>query len=242
MTLYLSEAERRQLAVERAQTYKARYGQLGAEAALRLVLLELFPGRVALVSSFGAESAVLLDMVARIEPATPVIFLDTGKLFGETRRYRDDLVARLGLSDVRTVTPETAALAREDGDDFLFARDPDRCCHLRKVLPLKRALAGFEAWITGRKAFQATTRVGLPLFEADGTRIKINPLRHWRPHWIAEHFRRHDLPRHPLEAEGFRSIGCLPCTHRVAPEQPSRAGRWPGLAKTECGIHLGLSG
>ena len=237
MTLCLSDAERSQLATERARTYEARYGRLGAEAALRLAIARLFPGRIALVSSFGAESAVLLDMVARIDPAIPVIFLDTGKHFGETLRYRDTLAMRLGLKDLRNVTPAPEVLTREDRDGLLFARDPDRCCALRKTLPLKEALAGFEAWITGRKAFQAATRAGLPLFESDGLRIKVNPLRHWRPAWLAEHFARHDLPPHPLEAEGYRSIGCYSCTARSAPEADPRSGRWTGLAKTECGIH-----
>ena len=238
----LSEAERDRLTAERARTFEARYGQLGAEAALRLAIQTLFPGRIALVSSFGTESAVLLDMVARIDPATPVVFLDTGKHFGETLRYRDALVARLGLTDLRSVKPAPGALAREDAEGLLFARDPDRCCALRKAAPLKEALAGFEAWITGRKAFQAATRAGLPLFESDGPRLKLNPLRHWRPAWIADHFARHELPPHPLEAEGFRSIGCYSCTARSAPEADARAGRWPGLAKTECGIHFGLGG
>lgn len=240
MTPSLADSERDQLAFERALTYQARYGQLGAESALRVAIRELFPGRIALVSSFGAESAVLLDMVARIEPATPVIFLDTGKHFGETLRYRDDLVARLGLTDLRDVEPDQEALAREDADGLLFDRDPDRCCALRKVAPLKAALSGFEAWITGRKAFQAATRAGLPLFENDGPRVKVNPLRHWTPAFVADHFARHDLPRHPLEAQGFRSIGCFTCTARSAPAADPRAGRWAGLAKTECGIHSGI--
>ena len=241
MTLCLSEAERSRLAVERARTFEARYGQLGAEAVLRLAIQTLFPGRIALVSSFGAESAVLLDMVARIDPATPVIFLDTGKHFGETLRYRDALAARLGLADLRSMQPAPEPLAREDADGLLFARDPDRCCSLRKTLPLKEALGGFEAWVTGRKAFQAATRAGLPLFESDGPQIKVNPLRHWRPAWIADHFARHGLPPHPLEAEGFRSIGCFSCTARSVPDADARAGRWPGLAKTECGIHAPVS-
>ena len=227
---------------DRVAALKARYGTLEGRALIEVAVNQEFPGSIALVSSFGTEAAVLLALAAEVDPSLPVIFLDTGKHFGETLRYRDALAARLGLSDVRTVTPEAAALAREDGNDFLFARDPDRCCHLRKVLPLKRALAGFEAWITGRKAFQAATRAGLPLFESDGPRIKVNPLRHWRPAWIADHFARHGLPPHPLEADGFRSIGCFSCTARSVPGAGARAGRWPGIAKTECGIHFGLGG
>ena len=216
---------------------EARHGQAPAEAILAAMVRDLFPGRVALVSSFGAESAVLLHMAARIDPALPVIFIDTGRLFGETKRYRDALVARLGLSDVRSVEPEQLALAREDADGFLFQRDPGRCCFLRKVAPLEHALQGFDAWITGRKAFQGGARSALPRFESDGRRVKVNPLADWRREDLEAYFEAHDLPRHPLEAEGYHSIGCLPCTDRVAPGEDPRAGRWRGLAKTECGIH-----
>lgn len=213
------------------------FGHLPAEALLRETVKGAFPGRIALVSSFGAESAVLLHMVAAVDPATPVIFLDSGRLFGETHRYCAALTERLGLGDLRIVGPEPEALAREDPDQLLFSRAPDRCCALRKVEPLRRALAGFEAWITGRKAYQGGQRSALPRFEAEGGRIKLNPLADWSKADIEAYFERHDLPRHPLEAEGYLSIGCLPCTARVAPGADPRSGRWRGLAKTECGIH-----
>ncbi|HYE52573.1 MAG TPA: phosphoadenylyl-sulfate reductase [Azospirillaceae bacterium] len=202
--------------------------------------IEAFGDRLALVSSFGAESAVLLDMVAAIDPATPVIFLNTGKLFGETLRYRTRLVERLGLTDVREVKPDPADLQRTDPDGVVWAGNPDACCHVRKTLPLERALAGFGAWITGRKRFQGATRAGLPVLEAADGRVKVNPLAGWSRDRLLAYLDARDLPRHPLEADGYLSIGCMPCTDRVAPGEDVRAGRWRGSEKTECGIHLPL--
>ena len=242
LSLPFPNAEAKARLANRAFELELSHGDLPAQALLQNVIREVFPGRIALVSSFGAESAVLLHLAAQAAPEVPVIFLDTGKLFGETKRYRDQLVARLGLTDVRSVTPEAPELDSEDADGLLFKRDPNRCCFLRKVLPLERALDGFDAWITGRKAFQGGSRSGLPLFEPDpaggGQRIKINPLANWSQDRIQAYFEDHDLPKHPLEADGFLSIGCMPCTERVLPGEDTRAGRWRGLGKTECGIHL----
>ena len=208
--------------------------------AAALALLEgarrRFAGRLALVSSFGAESAVLLDLVARTDPGLPVIFLDTGKLFPETLAYREQLARRLGLRDVRDIRPDPARL---DPDPALWQRDPDLCCWQRKVEPLDAALEGFEAWITGRKRFQGALRETLPEEEAgpDG-RVKINPLAGWDRDDLQAYFAARDLPRHPLEAAGYRSIGCLTCTRPVVAGEAARAGRWTGMARTECGIHL----
>ncbi|HWB49488.1 MAG TPA: phosphoadenylyl-sulfate reductase [Stellaceae bacterium] len=216
----------------------ARYAGLDAAELLRTLMAREFFGRLAVVSSFGAESAAVLAMVADIDPTTPVIFLDTGKLFGETLRYRDRLIDRLGLADVRTIAPDLASLSASDPDGMLWLRDPDACCALRKVEPLERALAGFDSWISGRKRYHGGARAALPLFETDAAgRIKVNPLAGWsRARVVAELLRR-DLPRHPLEAEGYLSIGCFTCTDRVGPGEPLRAGRWRGLDKSECGIH-----
>jgi len=213
-----------------------RYGRLGATALAR-AMLRVFAGRIALVSSFGAESAVLLDLVARIDRTVPVIFLDTGKHFPETLAYRDRLIAHLGLADVRIVAPDPLDLAAEDGDGALWRLNPDHCCRLRKVLPLSRALADFDAWITGRKRFHGGTRRDLPRIEVADGRVKINPLAHWTRAAVMRAFRVRGLPAHPLRDEGFLSIGCLPCTSRVAAGAPVRAGRWAGTGKTECGIH-----
>ncbi|HEY0838418.1 MAG TPA: phosphoadenylyl-sulfate reductase [Azospirillum sp.] len=214
-----------------------RYGRLDGAELLNAVMREAFAGRIALVSSFGAESAVLLALAAEVDPAVPVVFINTGKLFGETLRYRDQLVKALGLTDVRTIGPDPADVAEADGDSLLWQRAPDACCHLRKTVPLRAALEGFDAWITGRKRFQATTRAVLPLFEAQDGKVKVNPLAPWDRDRLDAEFARRGLPRHPLEEDGFLSIGCYTCTERVAPGADPRSGRWAGQAKTECGIH-----
>jgi phosphoadenosine phosphosulfate reductase len=222
-----------------ASRLEGKFAAMKAGSLLRLAIEDLYPGRIALVSSFGADSAVLLHMVAQVDKATPVVFVDTGQLFEETLAYRDDLVARLGLSNVIVAEPEAATVAAEDPEKFLFASDPDRCCEIRKVLPLGRALEGYEAWITGRKSFQSATRAGVPLFEAEGERVKVNPLVGWSASDLLAYIAKASLPPHPLVARGYPSIGCLPCTSPVKPGEDARAGRWRGRAKTECGIHLG---
>jgi phosphoadenosine phosphosulfate reductase len=220
-----------------ASRLEARFSTVRATSLLRLAIEDLFAGKIALVSSFGADSAVLLDMVAGIERSTPVVFIDTGQLFPETLAYRDALVARFGLTDVRSITPKAEVLAAEDPEGFLFTSDPDRCCEIRKVEPLATALDGFDAWITGRKRHQSSTRSTLSLFEAEGDRVKINPLAGWSASEVIDYLRRREIPPHPLVAKGFPSIGCLPCTSRVAPGEDPRAGRWRGRGKVECGIH-----
>jgi phosphoadenosine phosphosulfate reductase len=220
-----------------ADDLQRRLGYSAPTRVLAAALRELFPGRVAVVSSFGAESAVLLHLVAAIDRATPVVFIDTSCHFAETLRYRDALTAHLGLSDVRSIGPTAEEIARLDGDTTRAIWDPDGCCAFRKTQPLQRALAGFEAWITGRKRFQATTRFDLPVFEADAPHIKINPLASWSTADLAAYVTQHRLPPHPLLAKGFASIGCAPCTSAQRPGEEARAGRWRGLEKTECGIH-----
>lgn len=197
-----------------------------------------FPGQIALVSSFGTESAVLLHLAAQVDTALPVVFLDTGKIFGETRRYRDQLIARLGLTNVTTVTPDAAALAARDPKGVLWSQDANACCNVRKVEPLDRALAPYRAWFTGRKAFQTSDRAKLPKVEFAEGKFKVNPLVGMSKKALSDYFEAHDLPRHPLEAEGYFSIGCMPCTDRVAPGEDPRAGRWRGQDKVECGIHV----
>ena len=222
-----------------ASRLESRFAALGAEPLLRLAIEHLYRGRIALVSSFGADSAVLLHMVAQIDRATPVIFIDTDRLFAETLAYRDTLVARLGLTNVQSFKPDAAAVAENDAEGYLWFNDPDRCCDMRKVQPLDKALAGYEAWITGRKSFQNQTRAALPLFEAEGERVKLNPLAGWSASDVLAYIAKHDLPSHALVAKGYPSIGCLPCTSPVTAGEDARAGRWRGRGKTECGIHLG---
>jgi phosphoadenosine phosphosulfate reductase len=192
---------------------------------------------LALVSSFGTESAALLKVMADVDPAIPVIFLDTGWLFAETLAYRDTLVAMLGLRDVRSVKPLDETLSHDDPDSDLWFRDPDSCCRIRKVEPLSRALAPFAGWINGRKRFQGGTRAAIPVVEQDGNRLKFNPFANVSREAIEVIYDAAKLPPHPLVASGFLSVGCMPCTSRTAAGEDLRAGRWRGLGKTECGIH-----
>ena len=192
---------------------------------------------LALVSSFGAESAVLLHMIAQIDKSVPIIFINTQKIFGETLAYRDELAEQLGFTDLRVFRPDPYLLAQKDATSLRWSYDPDGCCDLRKVEPLRRALSGFDAWISGRKGFQSGTRNALPRFEEDEGRLKINPLADWNKTRLDAYFAEHRLPRHPLEAQGYLSIGCAPCTSKVQPGEDPRAGRWRGWEKDECGIH-----
>ncbi|GAA3262805.1 phosphoadenylyl-sulfate reductase [Sphingomonas yabuuchiae] len=226
---------------EDAAAYEARFAGVPAPDMLRTLLTGELHGQIAAVSSFGTESAVLLHMVASADPATPVVFTDTLKMFPETLAYRDTLVARLGLLDVRVIQPDPALLAAKDPDGIRHGYDPDGCCDLRKVEPLARGLAPFEAWISGRKGFQAGTRRALPRFEVEDGRLKLNPLADWDKAALDGYFAAYDLPRHPLEAEGYLSIGCAPCTSQVKPGEDPRAGRWRGFDKVECGIHRPVS-
>jgi phosphoadenosine phosphosulfate reductase len=193
--------------------------------------------RLALVSSFGTESAALLKVMADVDPAIPVIFLDTGWLFEETLAYRDTLIATLGLRDVRSIKPQEETLSREDPDRELWFSDPDACCRIRKVEPLARALGPFSAWINGRKRFQGGLRAAIPVVEQDGNRLKFNPFANVTREEIEAIYAAAKLPPHPLVASGFLSVGCMPCTSRTSPDEDARAGRWRGRPKTECGIH-----
>jgi phosphoadenosine phosphosulfate reductase len=203
------------------------------EAALKQVGRE----NLALVSSFGTESAALLKVMADVDPAIPVIFLDTGWLFEETLAYRDTLIAALGLTDVRSIKPLEEALSREDPDRELWFNDPDACCRIRKVEPLARALKPFSAWINGRKRFQGGIRAGIPVVEQEGARLKFNPFANVSRQEIEAIYKAAKLPAHPLVGSGFMSIGCMPCTSRTSADEDARAGRWRGRPKTECGIH-----
>ena len=213
-----------------------------AHGILELALNGEFSSRAAVVSSFGAESAVLLHMVAAIDPVTPILFLNTGKLFGETLRYRDRLQEVLGLCDVRSLAPGLDARFAGDPDGTLWTRDPDTCCGLRKVAPLAAALKPFAAQITGRKRFQTSARAAMQPVEWFGGRFRFNPLWQWNEAELHAYATRHRLPAHPLVAEGYRSIGCQPCTRRVDKGGTYRAGRWAGFDKDECGIHVGMDG
>jgi phosphoadenosine phosphosulfate reductase len=193
--------------------------------------------QLAVVSSFGTESAALLKLVADVDPAIPVLFLDTGHLFEETLAYRDALTAALGLRDVRSIKPHQEDLLRDDPDRELWISDPDACCRIRKVEPLARGLKPFSAWINGRKRFQGGLRATIPVVEEDGARLKFNPFANVSREELATIYAHARLPAHPLVEQGFLSVGCMPCTSRTAPDEDARAGRWRGRSKTECGIH-----
>lgn len=226
----------------RASELNRRWAGAATRDILADVLRDKRAGNVALVSSFGADAAVLLHLAAEIDRDVPVLFLDTGKHFLETLTYRDILVGRFGFTDARSLEPDAADLAREDAAGDLWSRQPNRCCALRKVVPLEKALSGFDAWITGRKRFQNAERANLPFAEVSDGRLKINPLANWSEAEINQAFKDFKLPRHPLFDEGYASIGCAPCTRRILDGEDSRAGRWAGTEKTECGIHLGFDG
>lgn len=225
-------------AVDLAAALESGFARLRPQTIIDLAAAYQFPGAIAAVSSFGADSAVLLHMIAEVDRNLPVVFLDTGQHFGETLAYRDALVADFGLANITVIRPDENRLAATDPDGTLHARDPDACCALRKVEPMGRAVAPYAAWFTGRKRFQAASRAQLPVFEAAGGRVRVNPLAHLGAADIAAYVARHGLREHPLVAYGYRSIGCFPCTRPVAAGEDERAGRWAGTAKTECGIHL----
>ncbi len=220
----------------------ARHHGLEGEALVASLHHE-FSNRLALVSSFGAESVVLLHMAACVDQAMPVIFLDTGKHFWQTGCYRSKIIDLLGLKDVRIIRPHSRDLSRHDPQGRLSASDPDACCDIRKVRPLARALAGFDSVLSGRKRYHGDGRDGLATvsLDADG-RVKGEPLAGYDATAIAAYMTDHDLPPHPLVEQGYFSIGCADCTQRSGSAADPRAGRWAGHDKTECGIHLSANG
>ena len=195
---------------------------------------------LAVVSSFGTESAALLKLVSEVDPAIPVLLVDTGWLFPETHAYRDALVAKLGLTDVRSLTPDPNQLQQRDPYADLWSSNPDACCALRKVEPLADTLAPFAAWLNGRKRYQGGQRTHIPVVEQDGARLKFNPLARVSLADVAAIAKSAGLPPHPLAKFGFTSVGCMPCTRRTLVGEDMRAGRWSGTSKTECGIHTSL--
>ena len=229
----------RSTVAERVAALNARYRHHSATAVLEHALKDPELGRVALVSSFGAESVVLLHLVSVIAPETPVLFIDTRMLFPETLQYQREVAEKLDLRDIRTIRAAHPRLAMDDPDNTLHQFNTDACCALRKVEPLERALSGFDGWITGRKRYQGSTRTAVEFFEAEGDiRIKVNPLAHWGREDLVDYMVNNRLPRHPLVATGYPSIGCAPCTSPVAAGEDPRAGRWRNSEKTECGIHF----
>ena len=229
--------------LQQAALLNARFVGLSAQELVERALDEIFPGRIALVSSFGAESSVLLHLVASVDRHVPVVFMDTLRLFPETLVYRDQLAERLGLTNVRTILPDADKLAAADPHKALWMTDADACCHIRKTEPLEPVTEMFGGWVTGRKRYQTRERGVLPHFElTSDDRIKVNPLAYFSDADVAEYRKTHNLPEHPLYPRGYKSIGCAPCTSIVAEGEDPRAGRWRGLNKKECGIHYDFNG
>ncbi len=210
---------------------------LDGQTLLERVLTGQLRGEIAAVSAFGAESVLLLSLIAEIDRATPILFLETGRHFPETLDFRALVAQRLGLTDIRDLRPDDKSVSDEDPTGALWYYDPDACCALRKVRPLDQGLAVFRGWITGRKRHQSATRATLAPVEISDGRLKINPLASWTRERIEAEIRRRDLPRHPLTARGYRSIGCATCSSPVEAGADERVGRWHGSRKTECGIH-----
>ncbi len=200
------------------------------------------PGRVALLSSFGAESSVLLHMVSEIAPDLPVLFLDTEKLFPETLHYRDQLVRELGLTNLQNIHPDADDIARVDPDGILNTFDKDLCCHFRKTVPMQKAFADYDIIISGRKRFHGATRSDLQYVSVQDGRVKLEPFASFTALDLSNYMITHHLPSHPLKLQGFRSIGCVPCTVQGGTDDDPRAGRWAGSDKTECGIHFSVNG
>ena len=223
---------------DRLLDLRTKYAGLTGAALLESVLKSDDFGPIAAVSSFGAESVVLLHLISQVDASTPVLFLNTGKLFGETLRYRDRLQEVLGLTDLRAIGPHPDDLKQTDPDGILWSKDTNMCCHIRKTLPLERALKGFDGWITGRKRFQTNDRQAMDAIEEADGKLKFNPLAHWDSEQLQRYIAEHKLPAHPLVKDGYLSIGCMPCTDRVKPGEDARAGRWRGQEKDECGIHV----
>lgn len=222
----------------RLREMRSQYESLDAHSLLEVMVSREFAGKIAISSSFGAEAAALLKIAADVDKDIPVLFIDTGHLFEETKTYKDTVADVLGLRNIQVIGPEAVHLENVDRDNTLYQRDTDYCCHIRKVLPFEKALAPYEAWVSGRKRFQNSERSGLEAIELDHDgRFKINPLYNWDYNKIMAHFNALDLPRHPLVDQGYPSIGCAPCTRAVKAGEDMRAGRWSGQNKTECGIH-----
>lgn len=214
------------------------YAGMDTQTVLKSMVKDQRLGNIALVSSFGTQSIVLLHLISEAAPQLPVLFLDTGKLFPETLAYQAQIIEQLSLTNVITLHPETSALEKGDAEGNLWQSSTTACCDIRKVQPLQNALAGYDTWVSGRKSYQSQERATLQLFEHSDGHIKINPLAGWTPEMLVEYMSQHNLTSHPLVAQGYPSVGCAPCTSPVVHGEDERAGRWRDIEKTECGIHF----
>lgn len=232
------ETETHETPKDRLARLNSELRQASAQEILRAAITREWPGGLTYVSSFGAESVVMLALIAEVDPSLPIVFIDTGMHFPQTLDYKDEVIARLGLTGVREITPNETERKVLDPKNMLWKTDADACCALRKVRPLEPALEGFGAWITGRKRFHGGARMSLSVFEHADGRYKVNPLANWTQADVDAYLKEKDLPRHPLVAQGYPSIGCWPCTQPAADPSDPRSGRWAGQNKTECGLHV----
>ena len=202
--------------------------------------IENFTPDLVQASSFGPEGIVLMHLLSEMKAATPVFYLDTDLLFPETYELRDQLAVRFGKEFVRVSTDLSVEAQAEKHGPALWSREPNLCCQIRKVEPLRRYLSDKRAWITGIRRDQTATRANAGLVEWDRSNglVKLNPLAAWTAEDVWAHIHSWELPFNKLHLQNYPSIGCWPCTRPVAPGDDPRAGRWAGLAKTECGIHL----
>ena len=223
---------------DRLARLNAELRNASAQEILRAAISREWPGGLTYVSSFGAESVVMLSLIAEVDPSLPIVFIDTGMHFPQTLDYKDEVIERLGLTGLRDITPSETERKVLDPKNMLWKTDADACCALRKVRPLEPALEGFGAWITGRKRFHGGARMSLPVFEYADGRYKVNPLANWSQADVDAYLEAKDLPRHPLVAQGYPSIGCWPCTQPAADPNDPRSGRWVGQEKSECGLHV----
>ncbi len=219
------------------QNFCSKYSKLNAVNILKVMIKDIFHGKIVVTSSFGAESIVILHLVSKVDRNTPIVFLNTGKLFPETLEYVDEVRDKLELNKIKILNPDPYELKIQDKNNNLYKINPDLCCHLRKVVPLQKALQNYDAWINGRKKFHGFERKNIKQIEKANGLIKINPLYNWDFQDIKKYINDNKLPEHPLIKKGYKSIGCIPCTSKVADDEPQRSGRWNNKKKTECGIH-----
>ena len=198
---------------------------------------KLFKKKVAYVCSFGSESVVILNIIAKIDKSTPIIFLNTHFLFHETISYKNTLIKKFGLKNLIETFPTNTDLKINDLNNDLWKSNPDKCCHLRKVKPLKKELKYFDGWISGRKSYHKGDREFLNIFEIQDRKIVINPLINQDQKSIENYFEENRLPKHPLIKKNYFSIGCTHCTSPAKNLSDMRSGRWEHLNKTECGIY-----
>ncbi|MGH7707699.1 MAG: phosphoadenylyl-sulfate reductase [Vulcanimicrobiaceae bacterium] len=213
---------------------------LGPEAILAWAVGAYHPRIVASCSFGGASGMVIVDMLQRLGGAVPIVYLDTDLLFDETYALVDRIAERYGIEPIAIRPAQTVAEQAATHGDALWARDPARCCGLRKVAPQREFLRGYDAWITGIRRDQSPARAATPVVQWDAQfgLAKINPLASWDEPMVWRYITEHGVPVNPLLARGYASIGCTPCTRPIAPGEPARTGRWSGFAKTECGLHF----